>query len=83
MGKYALVQCANGNFSVVSEHGTEDAGKVAFHNLSAALWNDPEVITARVNLVDENFFVVEGRFTDWIDRTPEPEPEPVPPNEEA
>ena len=52
MGKYALVQCVNGNFSVVSEHGTEDAGKVAFHNLSAALWNEPEVITARVNLVD-------------------------------
>ena len=78
--KFALVQCVNGNFSVVSEHGTADAGKVAFHNLSAALWNEPDVITARINLVDENYFVVEGRFTDWIDRT---EPEPVPPNEEA
>ena len=76
--KYALVQCVNGNFSVVSEHSNKDAGIVAFHNTSKNLWNASDVITARLNLVDENYYVVEGRYTEWIDRTPEPEPEPEP-----
>lgn len=73
--KYALVQCVNGNFNVVSEHSSKDSGIVAFHNTSKNLWNAPDVITARLNLVDENMYVVEGRYTEWIDRTPEPEPE--------
>lgn len=72
--KYSVIQCVNGNFSIVSEHGDTKSGIVAFHNLCAALWNEESVITARVNLVDENYYVVDGRFTDWIDRTPQPEP---------
>ena len=83
MAKYALTSCVNGNYSVVSEHTELRQAIVAFHNTAAAYWNADDVITARLNLVDENMSVVEGRFTDWIDRTPEPEPEPVPPNEEA
>lgn len=73
--KYALVQCVNGSFKVVSEHSNKDAGIVAFHNTCKNLWAAPDVITARLNLVDEDLFVVEGRYTEWIDRTPEPEPE--------
>ena len=72
--KYALIKCVNGNFAVQSEHDTKDAGIIAFFNTSAALWNAPDVITARLNLVDENMYVVEGRYTEWIDRR-EPEPE--------
>ena len=74
MAKFALVNCVNGNFAVVSEHPTAEQGIVAFHQRSATLWNAPDVITARLNLVDENMYVVEGRYTEWIDRTPEPEP---------
>ena len=73
--KYALVNCVNGNFSVVSEHPTAEQGIVAFHQRSATLWNAPDVITARLSLVDENLYVVEGRYTEWIDRR-EPESEP-------
>ena len=72
--KYALIKCVNGNFAVASEHPTKDAGIIAFHQQSAALWNASDVITARLNLVDENMYVVEGRYTEFIDRTPEPEP---------
>ena len=78
--KYAVIQCVNGNYSISSEHGSLDSGIIAFYNLAAALHNEPEVITARVNLVDENLYVVEGRYTEWIDRR-EPElpiiPEPT------
>lgn len=69
-GKYALINCVNGNFSVHSEHATKDAGIVAFHQRSASLWNASDVITARLNLVDENLYVVDGRYTEFIDRTP-------------
>lgn len=73
--KYSLIQCVNGNFAVHSEHATKDAGIVAFHQRSAVLWNADDVVTARLNLVDENLYVVDGRYTEFIDRT-EPEPEP-------
>jgi len=70
--KYSLIQCVNGNFSVVSEHSDVNAGIVRFHQVSASLWNAPDVITARLNLVDENLYVVDGKYTEVIDRT-EPE----------
>lgn len=71
--KYALVNCVNGNFAVVSEHSSKDSGIIAFHQRSAVLWNADDVITARLNLVDENLYVVDGRYTEWIDRREEPE----------
>lgn len=77
MEKFALVQCVNGNFSVASEHSDKKSGIIAFHQTAAALWNASDVVTARLNLVDENQYVVEGRYTEWIDKN---EPEP---NEEA
>ena len=67
MGKYAIVNCVNGNFTVVSEHGdNKQAGIVAFHQRCATLWNAPDVIKATVNLVDENMYVVDGRYTEVI-----------------
>lgn len=72
--KYSVIQCVNSNFSIVSEHTDVDKGIVKFHDVCKNLWNASDVITARVNLVDENYFVVEGRYTEFIDRR-EPEPE--------
>ena len=78
MAKYAIVKCVNGTFEVASEWSDKDKAIVAFHQEAAALHNSTDVITARLNLVDENMYVVEGRYTEWIDRTPAPEPEPEP-----
>lgn len=66
MDKYSLVNCVNGNFAVVSEHTDKQAAIVAFHQRCATLWNAPDVITAVLNLVDENLYVVDGRYTETI-----------------
>lgn len=73
MAKFALIKCVNGNFAVAEEHATKEAGIKGFHRVSESLWNASDVITARLNLVDENMYVVEGRYTEFIDRTPAPE----------
>ena len=64
--KYSLINCVNGNYSVVSEHSTKQSGIIAFHQTCAALWNAPDVIKAVLNLVDENLHVVDGRYTETI-----------------
>ena len=64
--KYSLINCVNGNYAVVSEHSTKQAAIVAFHQRCAVLWNAPDVITAVLNLVDENLYVVDGRYTETI-----------------
>lgn len=68
MNKFALIQCVNGNFSVVSEHSSENEGIIAFHQVSAALWNAPDVITATLNLVNQSLEIVDGKYTEWINR---------------
>lgn len=73
MEKYALINCVNGNFSVVSEHSDKQAAIVAFHQRCAVLWNAPDVITAVLNLVDENLYVVDGRYTETINHALEEE----------
>lgn len=67
--KYALINCVNGNFAIHSEYTTKDAGIVAFYQRAAVLWNADDVITARLNLVDENLFVVDGKYSEAIDRS--------------
>ena len=71
MAKFALIKCVNGNFAVATEHADKNAGIVAFHQTSASLWNASDVITARLSLVDENLYVVDGKYTEVIDRTVE------------
>ena len=71
MAKFALIKCVNGNFAVATEHADKNGGIVAFHQTSASLWNASDVITARLNLVDENLYVVDGKYTEVIDRTVE------------
>lgn len=60
--KYAVTKVVNGNFSVVSEHGDDLTGaRNAFWNQCIALNSAPDVVTATVEIVDENQDVVEGK----------------------
>ena len=84
--KYSLIAVTNGNFAVKSEHGeNKQAALVAFHQLSAAYWNAPDVTTAMIKVVDENLDTVDGKM-EYITHDPvpvapvveeEPEEEPV------
>lgn len=59
--KYAVVQVVNGNFSVVSEHGENlNGARVNFHTVCGNLWNSQDVITARVEIVDDTLSCVDG-----------------------
>lgn len=56
--KLALIQCVNGNYSVVAEGiQTEQAALVAFHNRCGILWNASDVITGEVAVLDEQLDV--------------------------
>ena len=57
---YAIVKCINGNYSIHAEGiTTVSTAKTQFHQLCASLWNAPDVITACVEIVDENLDAVE------------------------
>lgn len=59
--KYAIIKCVNGNFSVEAEGITDESNaKTLFHGLCQALWNAPDVITAEVAIVDEQFNILGG-----------------------
>lgn len=59
--KYAIIQVSNGSYSVVADGIINlDSAKTQFHNLCAALWNAPDVITACVMIADENLGAVQG-----------------------
>ena len=61
--KYALIQCVNGNFSIVSEHGDNlQAARVAFHDRCKILWNASEVIEGYVAIIDSNLTYVDGKI---------------------
>lgn len=59
--KYAIIKVVNGNY-FIHEEGITDIGtaKVRFHGLCQTLWNAPDVVTAYVEIVDEQLDVVEG-----------------------
>lgn len=59
--KYAIVKCTDGNFAVHAEGYTDiSRAKIAFHQLCAALWNDPNTTKATVKIVDEQLGCAEG-----------------------
>lgn len=59
--KYAIIKVVNGNYAIHAEGITDiSAAKVSFHNLCAALWNEPTVLTACVKIVDENLDAAQG-----------------------
>ncbi len=57
---YAIVKCINEAFSIHAEGFTSlDKALVNYHGLCQTLWNESDVVTASVAIVDENFSVVE------------------------
>lgn len=59
--KYAIIKVINGNYFIHSEGITDLAGaKTQFHSLCTALWNEPEVLSAYVEIVNEQLDCVEG-----------------------
>lgn len=74
--KYAIVKCTDTNFAVHGEYPTIEAAKIAFHQFSAALWNDKTTKKATVKIVDEQLDCVEDYrefINHEIEQTNEPE----------
>lgn len=64
--KYAIIQCSNGTYKVISEGITQlSSAKAQFHDRCKVLWNAPDVVTATIKIVDENLDCVEG-YKDFI-----------------
>ena len=63
--KYAIIKCSNGAFTIDSEWTDLTKAKVSFHGLCQTLWNAPDVITAKVMIVDEQLNCVEG-YAEYI-----------------
>lgn len=72
--KYAIIRCTDSNFAVHGEYPSLTAAKVAFHQLSAALWNDAGTMKATVMIVDETLINAEGKYED-INKEAANEPE--------
>jgi hypothetical protein len=52
--KYAIIQCVNGNYSIVAEYDNNLEGAIVkFHQTCANLWNSKDVLKAQVKVVDE------------------------------
>ena len=59
--KYAILKCINGNFFVHAEGITDlSNAKTQFHGLCQTLWNAQDVLTAYVEIVNEQLDCVEG-----------------------
>lgn len=57
--KYAIIKCSNGSFSVESEWSDLTKAKVQYHAVCQALWNAPDVVSAKVLLVDEQLICID------------------------
>lgn len=74
--KLALVNCVNGNFSIVAEGIiSEQAARVQFHERCKILWNASDVIKGEVAVLDEQLDVYQG-LKELIRHEPQPQPEP-------
>lgn len=58
--KYAIIKTINSNFAIHAESDDLNTMKVNFHGLCQTLWNAPDVLTAKVEIVDEQLNCVEG-----------------------
>lgn len=69
--KYAIIKCTDGNYAVHAEGYTDiKNAKIAFHQLCAALWNDPNTTKATVKIVDEQLDCADG-YRESIIKVPE------------
>ena len=57
--KYAIIRCTDTNFAVHGEYPSLEAAMIAFHQFSAALWNDKTTEKSTVKIVDEQLDCVE------------------------
>lgn len=72
--KYAIVKVVNGNYAIEAEGFTKlTSALVRYHGLCQALWNEQDVKTACVSIVDENLLIVQG-YREFISHL-QPEPE--------
>ena len=72
--KYAIIQCVNGNYSIVAEYDDNLEGAITkFHQVCANLWNTQEVESAQVKIVNEFLDTVMGK-SENIGHDVEPEP---------
>ena len=71
--KYSIIKCINSNFTVDSEHSDLQAAKVKYHDVCKILWNAPDVLTAKIEIVDEQLNVVED-YREFIHHEQEEEP---------
>jgi len=78
--KYAILKAINGNFTVDSEFSELEKAKVRFHGVAQTLWNASDVVTAKIQIVDEQLNVVED-YREFIHHDPQPEPETEPETE--
>ncbi|MBR3185327.1 MAG: hypothetical protein IKF48_04235 [Oscillospiraceae bacterium] len=59
--KYAIIKVINGNYFIHAEGITAlESAKTNFHGLCQSLWNEPEVLSAYVEIVNEQLDCVEG-----------------------
>jgi len=71
--KYAIIKCSNGSFAIDSEWTDLTKAKVQFHSVCKTLWNASDVVTAKIQIVDEQLNVVED-YREFIrhEQTEEP-----------
>ena len=73
--KYAILKAINGNFTVDSEFSELQPAKVKFHGVCQTLWNASDVVTAKIQIVDEQLNVVDD-YREFIRHEPEQEVAP-------
>ena len=68
--KYAILKVINGNYFVHAEGITDLANaKTQYHALCQTLWNAADVLSAYVEIVNEQLDVVEG-YKEFIHHEP-------------
>ena len=62
MAKYAVAECNNGNFKILSEWTDNKQGAfVNFHDTCKNYWNSSDVKRAMVKVIDEDLNVVDNK----------------------
>ena len=68
--KYAILKVINGNYFVHAESITDLANaKTQYHGLCQTLWNATDVLSAYVEIVNEQLDVVDG-YKEFIHHDP-------------
>lgn len=71
--KYAIIECANGNYFIRAEGITAlESAKTQYHARCQALWNAPDILSACVMIVNEQFDRV-GDYRELISHEPQAE----------